>query len=171
MNMDFDNMLKELSSQLRGMARRLNGHPGFVDENDLLQEMRLHLWRKWEGGETEDKTESYLLQSCWFHVRNYIRTVNGRSDLLSLDAPTGDEQSLLGEMVPDNSGSVWERVNCRTIIESIRQDGLTSREKEVFDLSLEGNTLREIGKQLGISFVRISKIKANISKKCRHLAN
>ena len=49
-------------------------------------------------------------------------------------------------------------------------NGLTPREKEVFILALEGLTVREIGDRLGVSHVRVVKLRANIKEKCiKHL--
>ena len=53
------------------------------------------------------------------------------------------------------------------LIEEILNDGLTRREKEVFCLALEGLTTREIGSRLGISHVRVVKLKGKIRDKCK----
>ena len=42
---------------------------------------------------------------------------------------------------------------------------MTRREKDVIELLAQGDTLRDIGKRLGISHVRVLKIRENISGK------
>lgn len=163
--MNFKEILEELFPKLTGIARRVNGYLPFIDEDDLMQEMSLHLWKKWKQGELEGKTDSFILQSCWFHLKNYLRTVGDKAQIISLDEPINSEGTTLGEIIPDNSQPLPELVNWKMLVEKIKTDGLTKREKEVFALCLEGYTLREIGERLDISFVRVSKIKKNIRKK------
>ncbi|MFQ5866525.1 MAG: sigma-70 family RNA polymerase sigma factor [bacterium] len=175
MEVNFERSLEGLFPRLKGIAKRVNGHlrfthahqrwAGFIDEDDLMQEMSLHLWKKWKQGELEGKTESYLLQSCWFHLQNYLRTVDDKGEIISFDEPIDSEETTLGEIIPDNSQHLPELINWKIIIEKMRTNGLTKREKEVFALCLEGYTLREIGKRLDISFVRVSKIQKHICKK------
>jgi len=176
--MDFEEILMKLFPKLKGIAYRLNGRlrftphlyigARFIDEDDLMQEMCIHLWKKYEQGEIEGKTESYLLQSCWFHLKNYLRITKDKSEIISLYEPIDVEGTTFGEIISDNSQSSSEFIDWKILKEKIGANGLTKREKEVFYLCLEGYTLREIGKRLNISFVRVSKIRKNICKKYRH---
>ncbi|MFN3966559.1 MAG: sigma-70 family RNA polymerase sigma factor [Endomicrobiia bacterium] len=168
--MDFENILAKLLPKLIGIAYRikLNGHLRLIDEDDLIQEMSLHLWEMWVQGETEGKTDSYLLQSCWFHIKNYLRVVSDKIEIVSLNEPIDNEETTPAETIPDNSQYFSESVDWEIIIDEIETNRLTEKEKKVFILRLKGYTLREIGKILGISFVRVSKIKSSICKKLGH---
>lgn len=167
MKIDFERLLGDLSPQLKRIARRINGYSRFIDEDDLFQEMCIYLWEKWEQGEIEGKTESYILQGCWFYLKNYLRIINDKDEIISLDEQIDDEGMTLGEIIPDNSQTFDELVDVKLLVEKITTDGLTKREKEVFYLCLEGYTLRKIGERLRISFVRVFKVKKNISKKLK----
>ena len=51
------------------------------------------------------------------------------------------------------------------VLEDIKNNGFTKREKEVFSLILGGYTVRETGKKLDISHVMVIKYKQRIMKK------
>jgi RNA polymerase sigma factor (sigma-70 family) len=165
MEMNFEKVLLKLTPKLKGIALRLNGRLRFIDEDDLMQEMSIHLWKKWKQDELKGKTESYMLQSCWFHIKNYLRTVSDKTEIISIDEPNNNKGTILNKIIPYNFQAFLESIMLRIIIEKISENGLTKREKEVFVLCLEGYTLREIGERLNISFVRVSKIKKNICRK------
>jgi len=168
MEMDFENILVNLNLKLRRIACKLNGHLRFIDEDDLVQEMYIHLWKMQEQGELEGKTDSYLLQSCWFHIKNYLRVIDKRIEIVSLDEPIDNSETTFAEIIPDSYQHFYETVEWGIMSDKIRKIVLTKREKEVLTLLLEGYTFREIGKILGISFVMVSKIKSNICKKLEH---
>jgi RNA polymerase sigma factor (sigma-70 family) len=154
--MKFEELLENFSPLLKRMAKRFKGNLRFLDEEDLVQEMLFHLWKQWKSGKCEDKTFSYIAQSCWFYLQNYLRRFRDKVSWVSLD----ELQSF-----PDKSSPPLEVVERKIIIERIRGNGLTIREKEVFNLWLDGCTVREIGKRLRISHVRVVKIENNIRRK------
>ncbi|MCU0652415.1 MAG: hypothetical protein MUC39_05695, partial [Candidatus Omnitrophica bacterium] len=61
----------------------------------------------------------------------------------------------------------FDYLNNKALIETIRNNGLTIREKDIFNLALGGLTTREIGKKLGISHVRVVKLQKTMREKCR----
>lgn len=136
-----------------------------VDCDDIVQEMLVHLWNGWKDGRWEGKTESYILQSLWFHSQNYLRRERKKVHLVSLDEPVGGEGTVLKDNIPETLPPLTEIVENKMLIQQIKSDGLTSREKEVFNLYLEEFNLREIGEKLGISHVRVFKIRENIRRK------
>jgi DNA-directed RNA polymerase specialized sigma subunit len=102
-------------------------------------------------------------------LKNYIRKNYDKAGLLSLDSFCGqdDEDLNLGDILPNCSvASCFDFVNTKLVIERINNNGLTTREKEVFNLSLEGLTTREMGERLGISHVMVVKLKSRIKEKC-----
>lgn len=155
--MEFEIFLKKFEPELKKIAFRLNEIPEFIDENDLVQEMRIHLWLKWKNGEFGDKTSSYILQSCYFHIKNYLRKIKDNFTEINIE-----------EILLQNCKSYF----CYSLNlveekfdESLINRKFTQREKQVYILCKQGLTLREIGKILKISFVRVYKIKNNIKKK------
>lgn len=167
--MRFETIAKHLSPTIKRIAYKLNGHYSAFNHDDLYQEALLHLWQEFQRGALADKTDSYILQGCYFHLKNYIRTHCDKARCVSLDGFKGeDEEGFdLGEilLLPERA-CAREEVHCRMLIEQIRNNGLTDREKNVFLLSLEGMTTREIGRRLGVSHVMVVKLKKSMRAKC-----
>ncbi len=168
--MPFEELFKRISPILKRIAYKLNGRFTFFNEDDLYQEAMSYLWVDYKHGKLSDKTDSYILQGCYFHLKNYIRKNYEKADLISLEnmvseeGETFDLDNILSLEDPESS---FEIINCKMLIEEINNNGLTKREKEVFCLALEGLTTREIGSRLGISHVRVVKLKGKIKDKCR----
>jgi len=168
--MPFDDLVKRISPILKKITYKLNGHFPFFDDKDLYQEALIHLWLDFKEGKSSDKTDSYILQGCYFHLKNYIRKNYDKANLISLENLTNEEGEVfdLGNILSlGNPESCFELIHCKMLIERINNNGLTKREKEVFCLALEGLTTREIGSRLGISHVRVVKLKGKIRDKCR----
>lgn len=167
--MTLEELLNRISPKLKRIACRLNCRLTFFNEEDLYQEALIHLWSSSNRGELADKTDSYILQGCYFHLKNYIRTHKEKAILVSLEAARGKEDSFDLEEVlcqeMDNSGRT--SLHYKMLVETIQNNGLTKREKEVFSLSLKGLTTREIGQRLGISHVRVVKLRGSIREKSR----
>ncbi len=168
--MAFEELVKKISPILKRIAYKLNGHYSTFNHDDLYQEALLRLWLDFNQGKLADKTQSYILQGCYFHLKNYIRMHYDKSGVVSFDSLINnqDEDLRIDEIISIiEPVSYFDKLNSELIIEAIRNNGLTLREKEVFNFSLEGLTTREIGNRLGISHVRVVKLKANIREKCK----
>ncbi len=166
--MCFNELVKRISPKLRGITHRLNGRFTFFNDEDLYQEAVSHLWVDYQGGKLSDKTDSYILQGCYFHLKNHIRTVQDKASLVSIDTFASEEDRSLEEIIClEDPVSCFENAHNRMLIEDILNDGLTRREKEVFSLCLEGLTTREIGKILNISHVMVVKLRGRIKDKCQ----
>ena len=88
-----------------------------------------------------------------------------RCDIKSLDEPIareGPDIIYLKDIIPDTVESPLQRLNCKLIVDDLMHNGLRSREKEVVSLLYKGLTLREAAEALGISHVRVFKIKQAI---------
>ena len=172
--MSFEKLVKRISPTLKRITYKLNGHFSFFNDEDLYQEALMHLWLDFKEEKLEDKTDSYILQGCYFHLKNYIRKNYDKANLISLENMTNEEgevfdlDSILSLGYPE---SCLELINCKMLIEKINNNGLTKREKEVFCLTLEGLTTREIGNRLGISHVRVVKLRSKIKDKCKKYAD
>jgi len=168
--MSFERLIKRISPTLRRITYKLNGHFSFFNDDDLYQEALIHLWLDFKAGKLSDKTDSYLLQGCYFHLKNYIRKNYAKVNLISLENMIngeGESFDLDNILSLENPGSCFDLINCKLLIEKINHNGLTKREKEVFRLSLDGLTTREIGNRLGISHVRVVKLKSRIKDKSK----
>jgi len=165
--MYFEELAKRISPKLKGITHRLNGRFAFFNEDDLYQEAMVHLWVDYREGKLLDKTDSYILQSCYFHLKNYIRKVQDKVCLISINTLISEEgDSELGEILClEYPKSCRDDMESKILIEEILNDGLTKREKEVLSLCLKGLTVREIGEVLGISHVRVVKLRKRIKTK------
>jgi RNA polymerase sigma factor (sigma-70 family) len=169
--MNFEEILKRLSPTIKRIAYKLKGYSPYINEEDLYQEAMSHLWVDYKEGKLSDKTDSYILQGCYFHLKNYLRKNKTRSLLLSLDGVVYDEEGQ--ELRVDNilywqdPHSALDEIHVKFFLEQINNNGLTKREKEVFYLALEGLTTREIGRRLGVSHVRVVKLQKKIREKCK----
>ena len=136
-----------------------------MDDQDLFQEALVHLWTNFSSGALSDKTDSYMLQGCYFHLRNYLRKNQEQAVLISLGHPA-DEDDPRAEDIPDvRSLHSFDEAEGNLQIGAMEEGGITEREKNVLLFSLEGMTTREIGKQLGISHVSVVKIRNRIKER------
>lgn len=163
--MEFDRLVKKFSSQIKHLADKSFIPFKIIDKEDLYQEMLYHLWERWRKGELIDKTDAYIIGSCYFHLKNYLRRFKEKTKLISLNEPLGKEGTSLEELIPGQTSLFEKKVDDVLFIHQMKIKELSRREKEVAELLEQGYTLREIGKKLSISHVRVLKIKKNIGKK------
>ncbi len=167
--MSFEILVKKLSPTLKRITGKLNGHFSFVDDQDLYQEALIHLWSHFKVGELDDKTDSYVLQGCYFHLKNYIRKTQDSAVLLSLNSIPDEDGPRLEEMLTAKALASYDEAEGNLQIEAVAGSGITQREKDVLFFCLEGMTTREIGKKLGISHVSVIKIRNKIREKYERL--
>ena len=79
MNDNFEVLIKRVSPTLKRITYRLNGHFSFFNDEDLFQEALIHLWEDYQKGKIQDKTDSYILQGCHFHLKNYLRKMKPKT--------------------------------------------------------------------------------------------
>jgi RNA polymerase sigma factor (sigma-70 family) len=163
--MNFEELLRRISPKLKGITHRLGGYYTFFGEDDLYQEAVIHLWSDFSKGKLGDKTDSYILQGCYFHLKNYIRKVNERSGIVSIDAVlSADSDTTMGDFL----GKHWACADCREelhnklLAQSIRNNGFSPREKMLLEYFSQGLTTRDIGKRMGISHVSVVKMMQKI---------
>ncbi len=169
MKLNFEEMVDRLSPTLKRITYKLNGHFTYFDDDDLFQEALEHLWLAFRNGSLSDKTDSYVLQGCYFHLKNHIRKMMDRAKLMSLNAIMDEDDTKLEDFLAVKDTHFDEAVEKSFIEESPAINSLSAREKEVINLSLKGMTVREMGKQMGISHVMVVKIKKSIKDKCKEL--
>jgi len=167
--MSFGVLMKRISPTLHRITQKLNGHFTFMDHEDLFQEALLHLWTDFQAGALKDKTDSYLLQGCYYHLKNYIRKVQDGATLVSLDSMVDDETARLEEILEAEDVAAFDYVDGKMQVEALLESGLTPRERDVLGLSLEGMTTREIGQKLGISHVAVVKLRNKLKARYERL--
>jgi RNA polymerase sigma factor (sigma-70 family) len=163
--MTFDSLVTRISPTLKRITKRLNGHYSFFNDEDLFQEALTHLWIDYREGVLGDKTDSYILQGCYFYLRNYLRKVQDNVTVLSFNTPMGEDGVRLEESMAMDDGFSFDQLESRLQIEVVEEKYFTEREKDVLMLFLEGMSMREIGGRLGISHVMVLKIRNRIKDK------
>lgn len=173
--MAFEELVKKLTPKLRGIAYKLNSHYVFFNHEDLFQEELMHLLEDFRSGKLNDKTDSYILQGCYFHLKNYIRTQKIKVSLISLEAASADEEGISLKdtlwMQDEPSRHYFSRLNEKLLAETIHNNGFTKREKEVLLYCQDGLTTRDMGKRLGVSHVMVVKLMSRIRQKSRKYAD
>ncbi|MCX7661496.1 MAG: sigma-70 family RNA polymerase sigma factor [Candidatus Omnitrophica bacterium] len=169
--MSFEELVKRISPTLKKITYKLNGHFSYFNDNDLYQEALLYLWQEFSSAKLQDKTDSYILQGCFYYLKNFLRKKREKVKLVSIDSFVKNEEDIdLEEKLPSECyvDSI-ESLENNLLLEQIQNNDLTKREKEVISLYLEGLTVREIGKKLNISHVRVIRIRNNIKRKLSYL--
>jgi len=168
--MSFEELHRKLSPIIKRIAYRLNGHYRSFNHDDLYQEAIIHLWDNFLKGELNDKTDSYILQGCYFYLKNYIRKINERPNVISVNTALNTNDPAT---VEDILGEYWACDDCRGqlhnkfLAQSIRDNGFNFREKRLFAYFSQGLTTRDIGKRLGISHVSVVKMLKRIRSKAQ----
>ncbi|MBU0684038.1 MAG: sigma-70 family RNA polymerase sigma factor [Candidatus Omnitrophota bacterium] len=163
--MDFETLFNKIAPRLKKIAKYQNRRGFFFGEEDLYQEMCIYLWSNFKDGRPVDMNEAYIVKGCEFHVLNYLRKQRKKIKIISLDKPLDENGCTLKDFLPDSKKSVDIYVDANIAIEGIKDNVITKREEEVFALLFQGYKIREIGKKLGISHVRVIKIKRRITEK------
>jgi RNA polymerase sigma factor (sigma-70 family) len=164
----FETLVEKLSPTLKRITCKLNGHFTFMDDQDLFQEALIHLWTDFRQGALNDKTDSYILQGCYFHLKNYIRKTQDSATIVSLNSILDEDGPHLEETLIADDLASYDRVESVLQIEAIGA-GISQRERDVLFFCLEGMTMREIGKKMGISHVSVLKIRNKIKERYQKL--
>ncbi|MBI5123923.1 MAG: sigma-70 family RNA polymerase sigma factor [Candidatus Omnitrophica bacterium] len=169
MKNNFETLINRLSPTIRRISRRLNGHFTFFNDDDLCQEALAHLWILFREDRLSDKTDSYILQGCYFHLKNYIRTSMDRVNFISFENPIDEDGTMLEEIIASDDLSTIDLLEDKALYEEVLKNGLNSREVEIVNMCAEGLTTREIGDRLAISHVAVVKLRKKIREKCERL--
>lgn len=169
--MCFETLTKKLSPTIKRIAYKLNGRYRSFSHDDLYQEAFLHLWNDYNAGKLQDKTDSYILQGCYFYLKNYIRKVNEKPNVISLDMAVGDEDDAsLVEVLYSKLGiqeDCRRFLHAKLLVEDIRNNGFNPREKKIIVFLRDGLTTRDIGKRIGLSHVSVVKAVKKIREKAK----
>ncbi|MFH1459396.1 MAG: sigma-70 family RNA polymerase sigma factor [Candidatus Omnitrophota bacterium] len=162
--MDFKILLERITFRLKYISRKYVLQ-GFYSEEDLFQEMCLFLWQNYASGLPIGKNEAYVVKACEFHLQNFLRKGRPKRFISSLDEIIASQGLTLGEILEDEKVNFNSDIANKITINEIKNLTLTPKEKRVLSFLLEGKTVREIAKEIGISHVMVLKYKKNIIKK------
>lgn len=169
--MGFEELAKKLSPTVMRIAYKLNGRYRSFSHDDLYQEAMFHLWNNFRAGSLGDKTDSYILQGCYFHLKNYIRKINEKPNVISLDMAVNDEEDVdLSEILFLKLGAQEDcrnNLHVKFLVEAIQNNGFSPREKRILLFLKDGLTTRDIGKRIGLSHVSIVKAVKRIREKSK----
>jgi RNA polymerase sigma factor (sigma-70 family) len=165
--MEYQLLIDKLGPTVRKITYKLSGSFSGFSQEDLYQECLLHLWEEFTGGVLQDKTDSYILQGCFFYLKNYIRVHRVKATCVSLQVPLcdRDDEPVQREMVSTEQ-DYRLTLHAKMLYETLISNGFTSREKDVLRLWKDALDTRQIGFRLGISHVRVVKLMASIREKC-----
>lgn len=168
--MEFKELLNNISPTLKRIVYKLRWHSVFINQDDLFQEALLHLWQDYNCGRLRDKTESYILQGCYFYLKNYIRRSVKKARLVSLSGEgrdKEDDRSIENQIADSFDKSFYlDYLNNKMLAETIQNNGLEPKEKEILRFYSQGFTTRQIGERLCLSHVRVVKLTQRIRAKC-----
>lgn len=165
--MDFDELYKKISPRLKRIAKRHNGHGLFIDGDDLYQEMCIYLWDHYGGGMPDGVNESYIAKGCEFHILNYMRKNKpgaGFVSAVSMDQPLNENGDTASDIIPDRARPIDESLDKEIVVNDIKNNGFSEKEKAVFFMLAEGMTSREVGSKLDMSHVMVLKYKKKVIK-------
>ena len=140
------------------IVRRVTTDPSQHD--DLIQEASVHLWQRLEH--QPGQRRSWYLQSCFDHLRNYLR--RGRSvDSFRRQHSLATDEGPVVSMV-DRSPSeddVLASVCAQNLVEELSK-WLTSAERRTLNCLADGLSLRETAARLETSHTTINKHRRKI---------
>ena len=169
--MTFETLIQRITPKLKGIVYKIHTSSSFSKE-DLYQEAVLQLWVDYNNGKLSDKTDSYVLQSCYFYMKNYMRTHQDKASLMSIDMPINGEGAPLQDVLSSPQELFAdEEPDIDALMEKVFNDRLNRKEKEIAFFYLQGWTTREIAQRLGISHVSIVKLEEKIREKCKKSKN
>lgn len=163
--MKFTETVEKLETKLRRIAGDVTGNK--ADQDDLLQEGWLYLWKNRE--KLENKTISYVLKGCYFRFIDYLKqgsSIDSKSrenvTVVSLYYISDEGQTPLMSIISSGAEDARDVLIARDLEEQIR-NRLNAKLKETCDLLLEGYTLGEIAKELNLTHeavrLRVKKIR------------
>jgi len=165
---ELNEIINRLRYQLKGIIRKLNIRYHYIDSDDLYQEILLYLWQQNKSGRLKDKNDSYILQGCYYYLKNYVRT-HIKTGYREADKIYNDnllEQNQEFREIAQTNGQNLSRYNLAEYLYYNEFNKVLSiKEKILLNLRIRGLTNREIGKELGISHTMVSKIRKEMKKK------
>ena len=119
--MSFEELTERISPKLKGIIYKIHRPSHSLSEDDLYQEAILQLWYDYQDGKLSDKTDSYILQGCYFYLKNYMRKFQDETSLMSANMPIHEGGAPLQELLPlKEEVSLDEDTNIDDLMEKVR---------------------------------------------------
>lgn len=157
--MSVELLLENISPELNRIAKKYEGYNSSLDGEDLFQEMCIHLLIRFKRGVPKCFNNSYVVKGCEFYLLNFLRKNRRRLHQQSLEDFQYSNSNPRNIRTPNLQQSLDEMISRKMIVEKIKNELSSIREKKLLILLLKGYSIREIGKQLNISHVMVNKIK------------
>ena len=138
-------------------------YPAFQMDEDYQQVAKIGLWKACLGykEDAQIKFSSYASRCILNEICNYFRDSGQTSrdgvSSLSLDVQINDDTTL-ANLIPGDKDVLF--IDFNGFWES-----LTSREKKIVTMLIQGLTNREIGNSIGVSNQRVSEIRLKAKQK------
>ena len=139
-------------------------YPTFQIDEDYQQMAKIGLWKACLGykEDAQIKFSSYASRCILNEICNYFRDSGQTSrdgvSSLSLDVQINDDDTTLANLIPGDKDVLFIDFNGFW-------KSLTSREKKIVTMLMQGLTNREIGNSIGVSNQRVSEIRLKAKQK------
>jgi RNA polymerase sigma factor (sigma-70 family) len=164
---ELNEIVNSIQFQIRAIIRKININYQYIDSDDLYQEILLYLWQEKEKGQLKDKNDSYILQGCYYYLKNYIR--KNLKTITEYPNKVYPDCKALSQEIKDETKLINKYSNNYILDEYLYFDEfskeLSIKEKVLLDFRMKGLTDREIAKELGISHTMVSKMRRKIRQK------
>ncbi len=169
---ELNEVIVRLRHQLKAIIRKLNIKYQYIDSEDLYQEVLLYLWQQNENGKLKDKNDSYILQGCYYHLKNHIRK-SIKSECKQINYRYYPNIPEENQEANDNRQLNYQHLTHHPLDEYLYYDEfnkkLSIKERTLLNLRMRGLSTREIGKELGVSHTMVSKMRKKMIEKYQSL--
>ena len=171
-NAELNEIINKINYQLKAIIRKLNIKYQYIDSDDLYQEALLYLWQQYNTGKLKNKNNSYILQGCYYYLKNHIRKyVKFKENQINYNFYYNTDKSK--KEIGEGNKLNYPEPTSYDLDEYLYYDEFKSdvslKEKALLNLRFRGLSSREIGKELGISHTMVSKMRRKIIDKYKFL--
>ena len=171
-NAELNEIINKINYQLKAIIRKLNIKYQYIDSDDLYQEALLYLWQQYNTGKLKNKNNSYILQGCYYYLKNHIRKyVKFKDNQINYNFYYNTEK--LNKEIGEGNQLDYPEPTSYDLDEYLYYDefkkDLSLKEKALLNLRFRGLSSREIGKELGISHTMVSRMRRKIIDKYKSL--
>jgi DNA-directed RNA polymerase specialized sigma24 family protein len=171
-NRGLNEIVNQIEFQLKAITRKLNIKYQYIDSEDLYQEALFYLWQQYNTGKLKNKNKSYILQGCYYYLKNHIRKYIKFKDYQinsnfyhNIEKP--DKEIAEGNIL-DYSRPIAFDLDEYLYYDEFQKD-LSLKEKALLNLSFRGLSTREIGKELGVSHTMVLKMRKKMMTKYKSM--
>ncbi len=168
---ELNEIINRLRYQLKAIIRKLNIKYQYIDSDDLYQEALLYLWQQYNTGKLKNKNNSYILQGCYYylknHIRKYVKFKDSQINYNYYNTEKSNKEIGEGNKLDYPEPTSYD-LDEYLYYDEFKRD-LSFKEKALLNLRFRGLSSREIGKELGISHTMVSRMRRKIIDKYKFL--